>query len=87
VIMPRTSLAVARMVTERIRSRFAQSTLKTTSTSRHLGVITVAVGVALYHLDEPTEEFVDRADQALCSAKSNSRNRVATDIDDIAGTG
>jgi diguanylate cyclase len=87
VIMPRASLDTAQIVAERIRSRFAQSQLKATGTSQHLGVITVSVGVAQYHRGEAAEELVDRADKALYLAKSSGRNCVATDGVDIACTG
>jgi diguanylate cyclase len=87
VIMPHTSIEAAQMTAERIRSRFAQSPLKTSGSSRQLGVITVSVGVALYRWDELAEDFVNRADQALYLAKSNGRNCVATDALDLARTG
>jgi diguanylate cyclase len=84
IIMPRTPLAAAGLVAERIRTRFAQSTLKTANTSRSLGMITVSVGVARYRPGESPEEFVDRADQALYLAKTGGRNRVVVDVEDMA---
>jgi diguanylate cyclase len=84
IIMPRTPVTAAGLVAERIRTRFALSTLKTANTSKNLGMITVSVGVARYRFGEPPEEFVDRADRALYAAKTSGRNRVSIDEDDLA---
>jgi len=76
VLLPRTSLAGAETVAESIRSFFAQAALKTNSSSRYLGILTVSIGVASYHSGESPEKFVSRCDQALYSAKKAGRNRV-----------
>jgi diguanylate cyclase len=81
VILPRTSLPGARTLAESIRTFFAKSKLKSTSTSKKLGVITVSIGAACYRPGEPLEDFINRSDQALYVAKKTGRNRVATESD------
>ncbi len=81
VILPRTSLAGAKTVAENIRAFFAQAKLKSTAISKKLGVITVSIGAACYRPGESIEDFIKRSDQALCLAKDNGRNRVATESD------
>ncbi len=81
VILPRTSLAGAKSVAENVRTFFSRAKLKSTATSKKLGVITVSIGAACYRPGEPLENFINRSDQALCLAKDTGRNRVATESD------
>jgi diguanylate cyclase len=81
VILPGTPLEGAKTVAENIRSFFAQANLKSTLTSKKLGMITVSIGAASYRPGEPAQDFIDRCDQALYVAKNTGRNRVATESD------
>jgi diguanylate cyclase len=81
VILPGTPLEGAKTVAENIRAFFAQAKLKSTSTSKNLGMITVSIGAACYRPGEPAEDFIKRSDQALYFAKDTGRNRVATESD------
>jgi diguanylate cyclase len=81
VILPRTPLAGADIVAETIRSFFAKTRLKSVSTSKALGTVTVSIGVASYRRGETLEQFVERSDQALYLAKNGGRNRVVTESD------
>jgi len=81
VILPQTSLPGAKSVAESIRAFFAQVELKSTTTSKNLGQITVSIGAACYRPGEPLEDFINRSDQALYFAKNTGRNRVATESD------
>jgi diguanylate cyclase len=81
VILPQTPLVGAETVAENIRSYFAQTTLKETTTLRKLGKLTVSIGVACYRLGESPEKLIARCDEALYSAKNTGRNRVATESD------
>lgn len=84
LILPRTSLPGARTVAESIRAFFAQSKLKSTATSKKLGVVTVSIGAACYRPGEPLEDFISRSDRALYFAKKAGRNRVATESDIVS---
>ncbi len=79
VILPQTSLPGAKTVAENIRLFFAQAKLKSTVSSKKLGVITVSIGAACHRPGEPLEDFIDRSDKALYFAKNTGRNRVATE--------
>jgi diguanylate cyclase len=81
VLLPETPLAGAEVVAETMRNFFAKTALKTVSTSRSLGTLTVSIGVASYRQGEPSDRFIGRSDQALYLAKNSGRNRVATEDD------
>jgi PleD family two-component response regulator len=51
--------------------------LKTSGSAKTLGTITVSIGVAGYRSGESPKAFVQRADEALFSAKAGGRNRLA----------
>ncbi len=79
VILPKTLLLGAMTVAENIRDSIAKLKLERKAKSELLGKITVSIGVAQYRQGEPTETFINRADQALYFAKDAGRNRVATE--------
>ena len=41
-----------------------------------IGKVTLSVGVSLLKTDDTVDEFIDRADKALYSAKETGRNKV-----------
>jgi diguanylate cyclase len=61
---------------EEIRTFFSKNTLKSKSSSRILGHITMSIGITVYRLGESLDAFIHGADQALSQAKNNGRNRV-----------
>jgi diguanylate cyclase len=77
VLLPNTPLGGARAVAENIRAFFSTATLKTSGSAKTLGTITVSIGVAGYRAGESPKAFVQRADEALFSAKAGGRNRLA----------
>lgn len=79
VILPNTPLLGAATVAENIRASIARLKLERKGKTEKLGVITVSIGAAQYRQGEPLEGFVNRADQALYSAKNTGRNRVAAE--------
>jgi diguanylate cyclase len=79
VILPETPLLGAATVAENIRASIARLKLERKGKTEKLEMITVSIGAAQYRQGEPLEGFVDRADQALYSAKNTGRNRVAAE--------
>lgn len=78
VFLPETEPQAAVEVVERMRKKIAQIELEQIAAA----VITVSIGVASYHPNDPTIDLVlQRADAALYEAKHQGRNRViAPDI-------
>jgi diguanylate cyclase (GGDEF)-like protein len=68
------TLAEALKIVERIRTHFEES--KITSDSGELIRCSLSAGVTLLQPQDSAEHFIDRADQALYSAKSAGRNCV-----------
>ena len=84
VLLPHTPLSGAAVVAESIRKFFAQATLKSVTTSKRLGYMTVSIGVACYRPGEPLEHLINRSDLALYSAKEMGKNRVSTESDEVS---
>ena len=74
ILLPNTALAGGNSVAENIRKNISERRVKHANTS--LGQITISIGVAEYKPELSSEEFVERADQALYQAKHAGRNRV-----------
>lgn len=81
VILPLTDISGARSAAKNVQEYFEKAKLKIAAMTGELGTITVSIGVARYHRNEPAEKLIKRADQALYHAKNNGRNRVATERD------
>ena len=73
VLMPNTGLSYASMIAERIRTHIAAQSFAT------VGNVTVSIGVAEFHLNSSHEDWLDRADRAMYTAKREGRNRVELD--------
>jgi diguanylate cyclase (GGDEF)-like protein len=74
IILPKTRLAGARTLAERLRDECAGLKLS-------YGLqLTLSAGVAEYRLDEPIEELLKEADRALHLAKQMGRDRVEAGV-------
>lgn len=73
VLLPRTGLADATIVAERIRAAVEATPIKT---ERALVNMTVSVGATTIRADDTTVSLFKRVDEALQAAKSAGRNRV-----------
>jgi diguanylate cyclase (GGDEF)-like protein len=73
VLLPRTKLADAVVVAERIRSSLAQTPVKS---ERAMITITASLGVTTIRPDDSTVSLFKRADEAVQSAKQAGRNSV-----------
>ena len=73
VLLPRTGMAEALLVAERIRAAIAGSAIKT---ERAMISMTASLGVTTIRADDSTVSLFKRADEALQQAKQQGRNRV-----------
>lgn len=87
VVLPQTCLRDAVTVAEQLRVTLTSRQLKNRKTGASYGTITISVGAAQYRTDEPLEEFVQRADEALYRAKRDGRNRVVGEVEPDATLG
>ena len=81
LLMPDLALEWGLEVAERIRSRVEK--IDFTEDAKGLSV-TLSVGLALRHEGEPASDWLERADQALYSAKDGGRNRTVVADDPAA---
>ena len=77
ILLPNTQLDNARILAESIRANIERSKLKRTDTSQYIDGVTVSIGVTAYKHGEITDDFLERADEALYKSKNNGRNRVS----------
>ena len=76
ILLPDTPFDGALKLADDIRLAFERLDLKKKNTGESLGKITLSFGVSTYKTDEATEDFVERADEALYRSKKMGRNRV-----------
>lgn len=86
MIMPRTSLAQGRELTESMRTMIESKKLVRKSTNEDLGCITVSMGIAQARPRETPSGLIARADACLYASKRAGRNRVITDQDTARAT-
>jgi len=77
ILLPNTEIENAVMLANSIRETVAKKRIVNRQSGQSLGQITLSVGVALYRAGEPSTDLIQRADEALYSAKRGGRNRVA----------
>ena len=76
VVLPRTGLAGALAVAERIRGDLSTRALRSAASKTTYGAITVSIGAAQFVNGEAAMILIARADRALYRAKTNGRNQV-----------
>ncbi len=80
-MLPDTPCAGANALAENIRKAIADARLVRSDTREPLSPITVSIGVSCYRNGENMNALIDRADQAVYSAKAAGRNRVVGDLE------
>jgi diguanylate cyclase len=79
LIMPRTKLAAAAEIAERIRTTIKAKTLSRKSTGEILGRVTISLGIARSSPDDDASTLIGRADACLYQSKRTGRDRVTAD--------
>jgi diguanylate cyclase len=76
IILPDTPFQFGVKVAEALRQGMEQKEVVNRASQRHMGSITLSVGVAELRPGESITDFITRADAALYDAKRQGRNRV-----------
>lgn len=76
LLCPKFCLDSAGDLAEKIRIKLSKMAFSNKRTNERIPPVTASFGVALRQGGEVLEEFLERADKALYSAKSNGRNQV-----------
>jgi diguanylate cyclase len=76
ILLPDTPFAGAMKLADNMRLAFERLDLKKKNTGESLGRITLSFGVAVYKKNEATDDFIQRADEALYQSKKTGRNKV-----------
>lgn len=77
VLLPETRLQEAVMVGDHLRKAVENKEIINRNTGDSLGKITLSGGVSQYTIGEDLESLIERADNALYTAKHNGRNQIA----------
>jgi diguanylate cyclase len=78
---PNTVLRSAITVTDYIRRPVMTKELMKRSTGKHLGRVTISIGVATLHMNDTAQTLIERTDNCLYAAKRHGRNRVMCETD------
>lgn len=78
VVLPGTALNDAVAAAEQIRQSLMGKQLVKKSTGQSMGTITASFGAARFEPGEPVTNLIQRADEALYTAKRDGRNRVVS---------
>lgn len=81
IVLPRTELAAAMLVAERMRAAVAATPSKS---ARAMIALTASFGVTTVRADDSTTSLFKRADEALQAAKQGGRNCVVAAADPVA---
>ena len=79
VVMPSTHLLKAVSLGEDLREAIASKKIIRKDTGEFLGKVTMSIGIAQFKFGEPLVELIQRADEALYTAKRGGRNQVISE--------
>jgi diguanylate cyclase len=78
ILLPDTPLQAGIKVAESLRQNIENKEVINRASHKHLGQITLSIGIAEFYPTESIADFIGRADQALYDAKKSGRNRVVS---------
>jgi len=76
-----TTLKQTTIVAENIRKDMIEKQLKLKKTGEKIGNISVSLGVSQIHSRDTINSVIERADEALCLAKSAGGNNIKSEND------
>lgn len=76
ILLPDVDITAARSLAELLRQRVGAARIRRQGSDQTLARVTISVGLTWHQSDEPSQAFVDRADQALYASKNAGRDRV-----------
>lgn len=76
IVLPEKSAKEALQIANDIRLSMASKLIQNKKTGASLGKVTISIGATHFRFGESIVDFIDRADEALYSAKNAGRNRV-----------
>jgi diguanylate cyclase len=79
ILLPDVDLYTAVEVAEQVRKGVEKMKFVSARSKRTLPNITVSLGTSSYRENEPLEDFIMRADNAMAQAKNAGRNRVVSE--------
>jgi diguanylate cyclase len=81
ILLPMTSCADSCKLAEQLRREISKKPLTIRQSGERIGTVTVSIGVAMIRDGDSIDSLVQRADQALYSAKRQGRNNVKSEND------
>ncbi|MCG8688768.1 MAG: GGDEF domain-containing protein [Desulfobacterales bacterium] len=81
IVLPETDLKGGSALAEHIRTSLESMRWRTKQSGKAIGAITISLGIAQYAPGENLDTLIQRADNALYTAKQNGRNQTVTQND------
>ncbi len=76
ILLPQTNVDDAVHVGNLLREILATKQIRRRKTNETLGIVTISLGATQFEIGESTDNFINRADEALYEAKQTGRNKV-----------
>ncbi|MBU0971660.1 MAG: GGDEF domain-containing protein [Proteobacteria bacterium] len=78
ILLPETDLGGADAVAVKIQKDLSTKEWKLKESGQSMGTITVSMGISMYAMNEPGDNMIKRADDALYMAKNTGRNKIVS---------
>ena len=79
ILLPETGLEGAQAVAHKIQKALSTKEWKLKESGQSMGCITASMGLSVYAINEPENNLIQRADDALYLAKNSGRNKIVAE--------